>query len=93
MPRNLIISEYSEDGKQWKLSHHINMEMGEQPVLGLAISNLDNQLLAHAQVSQVDLKPAPPAAIRTIKPGYFKPRESHTVELEIYNPQKTSQDI
>jgi signal transduction histidine kinase/CheY-like chemotaxis protein len=85
-PNNYFYSEWSRDGKTWYLGYGMTLEMPDQVSYGLSVTNTaDNQLLAHAQFSDVQFQPAPPYVTRLLSEDHYKPNAKVTVILQILN--------
>ena len=91
---NLFTSEWSYDGVRWRLATTHYMEMGDKAAYGLAVTNhQDNNLLAHAAITNVTLFPAPPVTYRSLSTENCLPGESVEVTLEVVNSNENSVDV
>ncbi|MFB3788692.1 MAG: two-component regulator propeller domain-containing protein [bacterium] len=84
-PNHLLFSEWSLDGEHWNLDSQARIEMGETAAYGIVIANAeDNEQLARARVTEIQLRPAPAAACREFGSGGFRPGEPVEVRLPVF---------
>lgn len=86
--KQLMLSEWSDDGQTWYLANFRTQEMTPKVAYGLAITNHDdNDVLAVATVTGVSLEPfAGVLADRVVMPGVYLGGDTQTVTISVFNP-------
>jgi len=72
-PRGVFFSEWSTDGEQWHFDSQKEIEMDESAAYGFVVTNSeDNDQLAQARITQIQLRPAPTVAWRDFPTGAYQ---------------------
>ncbi len=92
---DVVFSEYSTNGRDWRLVHDFQMEMRNTAAYGLTITNhQDNKSLAVGKANGVTIEEAPDViAIRKIEQGFFLPDTPVRVSIDVWNTSTGSRAI
>lgn len=92
-PKQTVFSEWSYDGLHWHWMHDMHINVGDTPAIGIFIHNVDeNEHLAHAQVSDVQLS-KPLTAERQFSANNYSNGDIIDVTLTINNHTTSAQDV
>lgn len=91
---NLFYSEFSYDGEKWNFLHWTRIDMDKTVSYGVVLNNhADNELLAHARVTDMVLEPAPPIAFRRFLDHHYALVNPVKVQLTLTNAREQLENV
>ncbi len=92
--RRFIFSEYSFDGIEWMVGRSIDFPLGESLYYGVEIYNSHNNIEpARVRISNLQLVPAMPYAVRTVSKDRYRMCDRIHVTLCVTNPQESTAPV